>query len=150
LSGPDLRSARHELLSIAIRRRIYAGELGRSNKDLVGNVITAPNMNYIRPQLLARPQERNDYYLTAQLFEHGHKAIHNNARLGTKFLMAAGIRTSTTKLRDLSSGGEMNCGPIGGPQCGTGRASSRLAERSQAHTVLTGFDTNYLQRELRV
>jgi hypothetical protein len=111
----------------------HAGELGLTQKMWSATSSPALNLNYIRSQLLARPKERNDYYFTAQFFEH------NNARLGTKFLMAAGIRTSTTKLRDPSSGGEMNCGPIGGPQRGTGRASSCLAERSQAHTVLTGF-----------
>ena len=53
--------------------RVHAGELGLSQKDMVDNVITALNSNYmIAPNYWVDYKTGNDYYLTVQYFEHGH------------------------------------------------------------------------------
>ena len=63
--------------------RVHAGELGLTQKDVVDNVITALNSNYmIAPNYWVDRKSGNDYYLTVQFFEHGHAAIHNMADLG--------------------------------------------------------------------
>jgi multidrug efflux pump subunit AcrB len=63
--------------------RVHAGELGLTQKDVVDNVITALNSNYmIAPNYWVDRKSGNDYYLTVQYFEHGHPAIHNLSDLG--------------------------------------------------------------------
>ena len=63
--------------------RVHAGELGLTQKDVVDNVITALNSNYmIAPNYWVDRKSGNDYYLTVQYFEHGEAAIHNMADLG--------------------------------------------------------------------
>jgi multidrug efflux pump subunit AcrB len=63
--------------------RVHAGELGLSQKDVVDNVITALNSNYmIAPNYWVDRKSGNDYYLTVQYFEHGHAAIHSLSDLG--------------------------------------------------------------------
>ena len=63
--------------------RVHAGELGLTQKDVVDNVITALNSNYmIAPNYWVDRKSGNDYYLTVQYFEHGDAAIHNMADLG--------------------------------------------------------------------
>ncbi|MGB7863545.1 MAG: efflux RND transporter permease subunit, partial [Candidatus Sulfotelmatobacter sp.] len=63
--------------------RVHAGELGLTQKDVVDNVITALNSNYmIAPNYWVDRRSGNDYYLTVQYFEHGAAAIHNMADLG--------------------------------------------------------------------
>ena len=58
--------------------RVHAGELGLSQKDVVDNVITALNSNYmIAPNYWVDDKSGNDYYLTVQYFEHGVPAIHD-------------------------------------------------------------------------
>jgi HAE1 family hydrophobic/amphiphilic exporter-1 len=58
--------------------RVHAGELGLSQKDVVDNVITALNSNYmIAPNYWVDHKTGNDYYLTVQYFEHGKEAIHD-------------------------------------------------------------------------
>jgi hydrophobic/amphiphilic exporter-1 (mainly G- bacteria), HAE1 family len=80
--------------------RVHAGELGLTQKDVVDNVITALNSNYmIAPNYWVDRKSGNDYYLTVQFFEHGQAAIHNMADLGQ------------IPLRDPTSGAGMNCGP---------------------------------------
>ncbi len=92
--------------------RVHAGELGLTQKDVVDNVITALNSNYmIAPNYWVDRKSGNDYYLTVQFFEHGDAAIHNMTDLGQ------------IPLRDPGSGGGMNCGPSGAPQLGAARAS---------------------------
>ena len=52
--------------------RVHAGELGLSQKDVVDNVITALNSNYmIAPNYWVDCKTGNDYYLTVQYFENG-------------------------------------------------------------------------------
>ena len=52
--------------------RVHAGELGLSQKDVVDNVITALNSNYmIAPNYWVDDKTGNDYYLTVQYYEHG-------------------------------------------------------------------------------
>jgi HAE1 family hydrophobic/amphiphilic exporter-1 len=105
--------------------RVHAGELGLTQKDVVDNVITALNSNYmIAPNYWVDRKSGNDYYLTVQFFEHGEGAIHNMLDLGQ------------IPLRDLSSGGEMNCGPTGPPQPGTGRSSWSCGGQGRPTTVL--------------
>jgi multidrug efflux pump subunit AcrB len=92
--------------------RVHAGELGLTQKDVVDNVITALNSNYmIAPNYWVDRKSGNDYYLTVQFFEHGDGAIHNMADLGQ------------IPLRDPGNGAGMNCGPSGAPQPGAARAS---------------------------
>ena len=63
--------------------RVHAGELGLTQKDVVDNVITALNSNYmIAPNYWVDRRSGNDYYLTVQYFEHGHPAIHSLTDLG--------------------------------------------------------------------
>jgi multidrug efflux pump subunit AcrB len=63
--------------------RIHAGELGLTQKDVVDNVITALNSNYmIAPNYWVDRKSGNDYYLTVQYFEKGPAAIHNMIDLG--------------------------------------------------------------------
>ena len=82
--------------------RVHAGELGLTQKDVVDNVITALNSNYmIAPNYWVDRKSGNDYYLTVQYFEKGPGAIHNLTDLGQ------------IPLRDPGSGGNMNCGPAG-------------------------------------
>jgi multidrug efflux pump subunit AcrB len=63
--------------------RVHAGELGLTQKDVVDNVITALNSNYmIAPNYWVDRKSGNDYYLTVQYFENGHPAIHSLSDLG--------------------------------------------------------------------
>jgi HAE1 family hydrophobic/amphiphilic exporter-1 len=104
--------------------RVHAGELGLTQKDVVDNVITALNSNYmIAPNYWVDRKSGNDYYLTVQFFEQGDAAIHNMADLGQ------------IPLRDPGNSG-MNCGPSGPPQPGTGRASWACGGQGRPTTVL--------------
>jgi multidrug efflux pump subunit AcrB len=104
--------------------RVHAGELGLTQKDVVDNVITALNSNYmIAPNYWVDRKSGNDYYLTVQFFEHGDAAIHNMADLGQ------------IPLRDPGNSA-MNCGPSGPPQPGTGRASWACGGQGRPTTVL--------------
>ncbi len=63
--------------------RVHAGELGLTQKDVVDNVITALNSNYmIAPNYWVDRKSGNDYYLTVQYYENGHPAIHSLTDLG--------------------------------------------------------------------
>jgi HAE1 family hydrophobic/amphiphilic exporter-1 len=63
--------------------RVHASELGLTQKDVVDNVITALNSNYmIAPNYWVDRKSGNDYYLTVQYFEKGPAAIHNMIDLG--------------------------------------------------------------------
>jgi len=105
--------------------RVHAGELGLTQKDVVDNVITALNSNYmIAPNYWVDRKSGNDYYLTVQFFEKGQAAIHNLADLGQ------------IPLRDPSSGSSLNCGPSGGPRLGTGQPSWTCAGEGRPTTVL--------------
>lgn len=105
--------------------RVHAGELGLTQKDVVDNVITALNSNYmIAPNYWVDRKSGNDYYLTVQYFEHGQAAIHNMMDLGQ------------IPLRDPGSGAGMNCGPSGPPQPGTGHSSWACLGGSRPTTVL--------------
>jgi hydrophobic/amphiphilic exporter-1 (mainly G- bacteria), HAE1 family len=78
--------------------RVHAGELGLTQKDVVDNVITALNSNYmIAPNYWVDRKSGNDYYLTVQYFENGHAAIHSLTDLGLIPLRAdpAGESTMT-------------------------------------------------------
>jgi hydrophobic/amphiphilic exporter-1 (mainly G- bacteria), HAE1 family len=82
--------------------RVHAGELGLTQKDVVDNVITALNSNYvIAPNYWVDRKSGNDYYLTVQFFEKGQPAIHDMAEFGQ------------IPLRDPANGGGMSCGPTG-------------------------------------
>jgi multidrug efflux pump subunit AcrB len=130
--------------------RVHAGELGLTQKDVVDNVITALNSNYmIAPNYWVDRKSGNDYYLTVQFFEHGDAAIHNMADLGQ------------IPLRDPGNSG-MNCGPSGPPQPGTGRASWACGGQGRPTTVLknvvnvkqsltpTEFDHYQIQRAVDI
>jgi multidrug efflux pump subunit AcrB len=107
--------------------RVHAGELGLTQKDVVDNVITALNSNYmIAPNYWVDRKSGNDYYLTVQYFEHGIGAIHNMADLGQ------------IPLRDPGSGAQVSCGPAGPPppRPGTSSSSWACAGQGRPTTVL--------------
>jgi hydrophobic/amphiphilic exporter-1 (mainly G- bacteria), HAE1 family len=105
--------------------RVHAGELGLTQKDVVDNVITALNSNYmIAPNYWVDRKSGNDYYLTVQYFEKGQGAIHNMADLGQ------------IPLRDPSAGGDMNCGPSGSSSLGKAQPAWSCAGAGRATTVL--------------
>jgi hydrophobic/amphiphilic exporter-1 (mainly G- bacteria), HAE1 family len=104
--------------------RVHAGELGLSQKDVVDNVITALNSNYmIAPNYWVDRKSGNDYYLTVQFFEKGAAAIHNMADLGQ------------IPLRDPSGSGSLNCGPSA-PQLGSAQPSWACSGAGRPTTVL--------------
>jgi hydrophobic/amphiphilic exporter-1 (mainly G- bacteria), HAE1 family len=77
--------------------RVHAGELGLSQKEVVDNVITALNSNYmIAPNYWVDRKSGNDYYLTVQYFEKGAGAIHNFADLTNIPLRAPNLKQPTT------------------------------------------------------
>ncbi|MGO9088182.1 MAG: efflux RND transporter permease subunit [Terriglobales bacterium] len=105
--------------------RVHAGELGLSQKDVVDNVITALNSNYmIAPNYWVDRKSGNDYYLTVQYFEKGQAAIHNMADLGQ------------IPLRDPGAGGNLNCGPAGPAQLGNSQPSWACSGQGRPTTVL--------------
>ena len=105
--------------------RVHAGELGLSQKDVVDNVITALNSNYmIAPNYWVDRKSGNDYYLTVQFFEKGQAAIHNMADLGQ------------IPLRDPSARADLNCGPSGHPSLGAGQPGWACGGEGGATTVL--------------
>ncbi len=107
--------------------RVHAGELGLTQKNVVDNVITALNSNYmIAPNYWVDRKSGNDYYLTVQYFEKGGAAIHNMADLGQ------------IPLRDPGSGSDMSCGPAGPPppRPGNTRSSWACAGQGRPTTVL--------------
>jgi HAE1 family hydrophobic/amphiphilic exporter-1 len=77
--------------------RVHAGELGLTQKDVVNNVITALNSNYmIAPNYWVDDKSGNDYYLTVQYFEHGQPAIHDMLDLRNIPLRAPNAPQPTT------------------------------------------------------
>jgi multidrug efflux pump subunit AcrB len=77
--------------------RVHAGELGLSQKDVVDNVITALNSNYmIAPNYWVDHQTGNDYYLTVQYFETGRPAIQDFMDLKNIPLRAPNLTEPTT------------------------------------------------------
>jgi hydrophobic/amphiphilic exporter-1 (mainly G- bacteria), HAE1 family len=77
--------------------RIHAGELGLSQKDVINNVITALNSNYmIAPNYWVDYKTGNDYYLTVQYYEHGNGAIQNQLDLSNIPLRAPNLTKPTT------------------------------------------------------
>jgi hydrophobic/amphiphilic exporter-1 (mainly G- bacteria), HAE1 family len=106
--------------------RVHAGELGLTQRDVVDNVITALNSNYmIAPNYWVDRKSGNDYYLTVQYFEKGQAAIHNVADLGQ------------IPLRDSEAGSSMNCGPSGLPKPGDGQPSWACNVGGRPTTVLS-------------
>lgn len=105
--------------------RVHAGELGLTQKDVVDNVITALNSNYmIAPNYWVDRKSGNDYYLTVQYFEKGQAAIHNLADLGQ------------IPLRDPSANADMNCGPSGHPALGKAQPGWSCVGGGRPTTVL--------------
>jgi len=103
--------------------RVHAGELGLTQKDVVDNVITALNSNYmIAPNYWVDRKSGNDYYLTVQFFEKGQAAIHNMADLGQ------------IPLRNPNASGDLNCGP--GQAAGKGQPAWSCAGGGRPTTVL--------------
>jgi len=77
--------------------RIHAAELGLTQKEVVDNVITALNSNYmIAPNYWVDYKTGNDYYLTVQYYEKGRPAIHNFADLTNIPIRAPNLREPTT------------------------------------------------------
>jgi len=77
--------------------RIHAAELGLTQKQIVDNVITALNSNYmIAPNYWVDYNTGNDYYLTVQYYERGKGAIQNDLDLKDIPLKAPNLKTPTT------------------------------------------------------
>jgi HAE1 family hydrophobic/amphiphilic exporter-1 len=77
--------------------RIHAAELGLSQQDIVDDVITSLNSNYmIAPNYWVDYKTGNDYYLTVQYFEHGTPAIHSFIDLRSIPLKAPNLKDPTT------------------------------------------------------
>src|SRR5579883_815422 len=77
--------------------RIHAAELGLTQKQIVDNVITALNSNYmIAPNYWVDYNTGNDYYLTVQYYERGKSAIRNDLDLKDIPLKAPNLKTPTT------------------------------------------------------
>src|SRR5579864_6475097 len=77
--------------------RVHAGELGLTQKDVVDNVITALNSNYmIAPNYWVDRKSGNDYYLTVQYFEKGRASIHTVTDLTNIPIHAPNLRQPTT------------------------------------------------------
>ena len=77
--------------------RVHAGELGLTQKDVVDNVITALNSNYmIAPNYWVDYKTGNDYYLTVQYYEHGKAAVHSLVDLKNIPLRAPNLKQPTT------------------------------------------------------
>jgi hydrophobic/amphiphilic exporter-1 (mainly G- bacteria), HAE1 family len=77
--------------------RVHAGELGLTQKDVVDNVITALNSNYmIAPNYWVDRKSGNDYYLTVQYFEKGQGAIHDPTDLTNIPIHAPNLQQPTT------------------------------------------------------
>jgi HAE1 family hydrophobic/amphiphilic exporter-1 len=77
--------------------RVHAGELGLTQKDVVDNVITALNSNYmIAPNYWVDHKSGNDYYLTVQYFEKGRASIQNFTDLTNIPIHAPSLRQPTT------------------------------------------------------
>ena len=123
--------------------RVHAGELGLSQKDVVDNVITALNSNYmIAPNYWVDRKSGNDYYLTVQFPEHGSGAIRDLPDLGQ------------IPLRKPAGGDEMTCGPGGAPRpgasrsswaCGTGRPTTVLNNVAKVKQTLTPTEVDHYQ-----
>ncbi|HEX3739805.1 MAG TPA: efflux RND transporter permease subunit [Terriglobales bacterium] len=77
--------------------RVHAGELGLTQKEVVDNVITALNSNYmIAPNYWLDRRTGNDYFLTVQYFEHGPAAIHTPVDLTNIPIRAPNLKQTTT------------------------------------------------------
>lgn len=77
--------------------RVHAGELGLTQKEVVDNVITALNSDYmIAPNYWLDRKTGNDYFLTVQYFEHGTGAIHNRIDLTNIPIRAPNLKRPTT------------------------------------------------------
>ncbi len=130
--------------------RVHAAELGLTQKDVVDNVITALNSNYmIAPNYWVDRKSGNDYYLTVQYFEKGQPAIHNLVDLGQ------------IPLRPVSDhADELSCGPIASTSrlfkagqiadaakpawiCGQSLPASRVPapQTASAHNPITVLDS---------
>lgn len=102
--------------------RVHAAELGLTQKQVVDNVITALNSNYmIAPNYWVDRKSGNDYYLTVQFYEKGQAAIHDMADLGQ------------IPLRDPDEGGGKGCNSAGSPG---GSSPSWTCEGGRPITVL--------------
>jgi HAE1 family hydrophobic/amphiphilic exporter-1 len=105
--------------------RVHAGELGLTQKDVVDNVITALNSNYmIAPNYWVDRKSGNDYYLTVQFFEKGQSAIHDMADFGQ------------IPLRDPGSEAGIGCGPTGPSKPGGGQPAWACGGQGRPITVL--------------
>ncbi|HVM93520.1 MAG TPA: efflux RND transporter permease subunit [Terriglobales bacterium] len=77
--------------------RVNAAKLGLTQKEVVDNVITALNSNYmIAPNYWVDYKTGNDYYLTVQYYEKGRGAIHNFEDLTNIPLRAPNLKEPTT------------------------------------------------------
>ena len=94
--------------------RVHAAELGLTQKDVVDNVITALNSNYmIAPNYWVDRKSGNDYYLTVQYYEKGRPAIHTFADLTNIPIRAPNLKQPTTlasvvKLQDIQTPTEVD------------------------------------------
>ncbi len=119
--------------------RVHAGEMGLTQKDVVDNVITALNSNYmIAPNYWVDRKSGNDYYLTVQFFEKGQAAIHDMTDLGQ------------IPLRNPSESADLNCGPGSSAgksawTCGASRPTTVLNNVVSVKQVQTPTEVDHYQ-----
>jgi hydrophobic/amphiphilic exporter-1 (mainly G- bacteria), HAE1 family len=77
--------------------RVHAAELGLTQKEVVGNVITALNSNaMIAPNYWSDRKTGNNYFLTVQYYEDGKPSIHDPFDLTNIPLRAPNLKHPTT------------------------------------------------------
>jgi multidrug efflux pump subunit AcrB len=77
--------------------RVHAAELGLTQKDIVGNLITALNSNtMIAPNFWVDYKTGNDYFLSVQYYEQGKSSIHDFVDLKQIPLRAPNLKEPTT------------------------------------------------------
>jgi len=123
--------------------RVHAAELGLTQKDVVDNVITALNSNYmIAPNYWVDHKTGNDYYLTVQYFEHGPAAIHSMPDVGEIPLRGAKAQSAPASMQASWGGQKLP---------GSGVQPIQLSHRSRPGTTLDNIvKLDYVQTPTEV
>ena len=84
--------------------RVKAARLGLNQRDVVSNVITALTSNQmIAPSIWIDPKTGNDYFLTAQYYEHSIDSIETLKNIPVRSSHKGGARADALLLRNIAS-----------------------------------------------
>ncbi|MGH7780650.1 MAG: efflux RND transporter permease subunit [Candidatus Binataceae bacterium] len=84
--------------------RIKAARLGLNQRDVVSNVITALTSNQmIAPSIWIDPKSGNDYFLTAQYYEHNIDSIETLKNIPVRSAHKDGARDNALLLRNVAT-----------------------------------------------